>query len=120
MHYRAFGHICSSTVSRWNSRTSARSKVGTILPFGISQTVCFRKHCFSDNLTWRDMQHLIAHTSEHEALAENKGWQINAAGLWFNHRFGFGLLNAEALVTAALTWKAVPAKSICYINATFE
>ncbi|VVC92039.1 unnamed protein product [Leptidea sinapis] len=35
------------------------------------------------------------------------------AGLLFDLRFGFGLLNAEALVVAALNWTTVPKKHIC-------
>ncbi|XP_069360440.1 neuroendocrine convertase 1-like [Maniola hyperantus] len=71
------------------------------------------------NLTWRDVQHLIVWTSEYTPLSENPGWQINGAGLRFDIRFGFGLLNAGALVTNALNWTTVPAKQICRINASF-
>ncbi|VVD01658.1 unnamed protein product [Leptidea sinapis] len=38
---------------------------------------------------------------------------MNGAGLLFDLRFGFGLLNAEALVVAALNWTTVPRKHIC-------
>jgi proprotein convertase subtilisin/kexin type 1 len=31
-------------------------------------------------LTWRDMQHLIAWTSEYAPLANNHGWTTNGAG----------------------------------------
>ena len=47
------------------------------------------------------MQHLIIHTSVKGNLEQNPGWFSNAAGLVYNHRFGFGLLNAESLVEAA-------------------
>ncbi|XP_050679377.1 neuroendocrine convertase 1-like isoform X2 [Leptidea sinapis] len=65
------------------------------------------------NLTWRDVQHLIVWTSEYTQLSANPGWQMNGAGLLFDLRFGFGLLNAEALVVAALNWTTVPKKHIC-------
>ncbi|XP_053557480.1 neuroendocrine convertase 1 [Bombina bombina] len=69
------------------------------------------------NLTWRDMQHLVVFTSEYDPLANNKGWKKNGAGLMVNSRFGFGLLNAKALVDLAdpKTWKEVPEKKECIV-----
>lgn len=34
----------------------------------------------------------------------NDGWQMNAAGYWFNIRFGFGLMNADSYVNMAANW----------------
>lgn len=70
------------------------------------------------NLTWRDMQHIVVWTSEYAPLANNPGWQTNSVGLKVNTRFGFGLMNAAALVEMAnpQTWKTVPEKSICTIR----
>ncbi|KAG9487990.1 hypothetical protein GDO78_007669 [Eleutherodactylus coqui] len=70
------------------------------------------------NLTWRDMQHLVAWTSEYDPLANNSGWKKNGAGLMVNSRFGFGLLNAKALVDLAdpQTWKSVPEKKVCIVK----
>ncbi|XP_033208644.1 neuroendocrine convertase 1-like [Belonocnema kinseyi] len=71
-------------------------------------------------LTWRDIQHLIAWTSEYSPLRENPGWFKNSAGFWFNPRFGFGLMNANSLVFASYNWTTVPNKNICEIRATLE
>nr|KAF6355692.1 proprotein convertase subtilisin/kexin type 1 [Myotis myotis] len=70
------------------------------------------------NLTWRDMQHLVVWTSEYDPLANNPGWKKNGAGLMVNSRFGFGLLNAKALVDLAdpRTWNSVPEKKECVIK----
>ncbi|KAK4883552.1 hypothetical protein RN001_006871 [Aquatica leii] len=68
------------------------------------------------NLTWRDVQHLIVWSSEVAPIADNPGWQKNAAGLWFNTRFGFGLMNAFGLVTAATNWTTVPTRSTCVVE----
>ncbi|CAH1797743.1 unnamed protein product [Owenia fusiformis] len=70
------------------------------------------------DLTWRDMQHLVAHTSQCYPLKDNPGWKKNGAGLWVNTRFGFGLLDALNMVEAAnpATWKNVPAKHICEVT----
>ncbi|XP_075267339.1 neuroendocrine convertase 1 [Opisthocomus hoazin] len=70
------------------------------------------------NLTWRDMQHLVVWTSEYDPLAGNPGWKKNGAGLMVNSRFGFGLLNANALVDLAdpKRWKGVPEKRECIVK----
>ncbi|XP_032794407.2 neuroendocrine convertase 1 isoform X1 [Daphnia magna] len=65
------------------------------------------------NLTWRDVQHLVAWTSEYKPLEDNIEWQENAAGIRFNSRFGFGMMNAAKYVLAAMNWTSVPGKSIC-------
>ncbi|XP_025986584.1 neuroendocrine convertase 1 [Solenopsis invicta] len=70
----------------------------------------------NNNLTWRDIQHLVAWSSEYSPLSENPGWFKNAAGFWFNSRFGFGLMNAYALVTASYNWTTVPEKTICKVD----
>ncbi|XP_066261732.1 neuroendocrine convertase 1-like isoform X1 [Euwallacea similis] len=78
------------------------------------------------SLTWRDVQHLIVWTSELAPVADNPGWQKNAAGLWFSTKFGFGLMNAYGLVSTASNWTTVPEDKKCEIlfnnanNATFS
>lgn len=70
----------------------------------------------SGELTWRDVQHLVAWTSEPSPLSDNPGWSMNAAGYWVNKRFGFGLLNAAGLAYAAdpTKYKTVPDKVVCH------
>ena len=67
----------------------------------------------SNNLTWRDVQYLIVHTSNHEGLTRyhnlsSPAWTQNGAGLWVSHSFGFGAIDAEAMVTRARHWINVP------------
>ncbi|KAK0180404.1 hypothetical protein PV327_006048 [Microctonus hyperodae] len=50
-------------------------------------------------------------------VKKNPGWQKNSAGFWFNPRFGFGLMNAHSLVTAAYNWSRVPNKIECTVKA---
>ncbi|KAG7481259.1 hypothetical protein MATL_G00064660 [Megalops atlanticus] len=74
-------------------------------------------------LTWRDLQHLVVWTSEFDPLANNPGWKKNGAGLMVNSRFGFGLLNAKALVDLAdpKVWKHIPEKKQCVVrDSTFQ
>lgn len=73
---------------------------------------------FSPELTWRDLQHIVVWTSEFDPLANNPGWKRNGAGLMVNSRFGFGLLNAKALVDLAdpAVWKHAPEKKQCIVR----
>ena len=70
----------------------------------------------SPKLTWRDMQHLTVLTSKRNSLFDAKGrfhWTMNGVGLEFNHLFGFGVLDAGAMVALAKQWKTVPARYHC-------
>merc|ERR1712123_447760 len=67
-------------------------------------------------LTWRDMQHLTVLTSKRNSLFDSKNrffWNMNGVGLEFNHLFGFGVLDAGAMVALAQQWKTVPARFHC-------
>ncbi|XP_013774265.1 neuroendocrine convertase 2 [Limulus polyphemus] len=68
------------------------------------------------NLSWRDIQHLSVLTSKRNSLYDSKGrfnWIMNGVGLEFNHLFGFGVLDAGAMVALARLWKTVPARYHC-------
>lgn len=68
------------------------------------------------NLTWRDIQHLTVLTSKRNSLYDAKrrfGWQMNGVGLEFNHLFGFGILDAGAMVALAKDWVTVPPRYHC-------
>ncbi|KAF7991746.1 hypothetical protein HCN44_010547 [Aphidius gifuensis] len=67
-------------------------------------------------LTWRDVQHLIVQTAEYSPLRNNPGWIKNSAGFFFNSRFGFGLMNAHALVLAANNWTRIQNKIVCHVK----
>ena len=69
----------------------------------------------SSNLNWRDMQHLVAWTSQYNSLQANPGWKTNGAGFKVNSRFGFGLLDAASLIKSAVKWATVPVKRICEV-----
>ena len=62
------------------------------------------------------MQHLTVLTSKRNSLFDSKGrfhWTMNGVGLEFNHLFGFGVLDAGAMVALAKQWKSVPARYHC-------
>lgn len=64
-------------------------------------------------LTWRDMQHIVVKTSRYEPLRHESGWVQNAVGRYVSHKFGYGLMDAEAMVKTALRWKTTPPQVIC-------
>ena len=69
---------------------------------------CLTAYC-SPTLTWRDVQYLLVYTSNPRPLMENKGkWYKNGAGLWVSNQFGFGAVDAEAIVRRARRWINVP------------
>lgn len=57
-------------------------------------------------LTWRDVQHLAINTAI-PILMSDSDWQKTATGRWYNHKFGFGNMDAQKIVEAAKTWKLV-------------
>ncbi|XP_036399293.1 proprotein convertase subtilisin/kexin type 6 [Megalops cyprinoides] len=63
-------------------------------------------------ITWRDVQHLLVKTSRPAHLKAND-WKTNAAGHRVSHLYGFGLVDAEAMVTEAKKWRSVPPQHTC-------
>ncbi|QDS67904.1 hypothetical protein FKW77_008348 [Venturia effusa] len=59
-------------------------------------------------LTWRDVQWITLMTAVPFYVDEPEvDWQVTATGKKFSHQFGYGKLDAYALVEAAKTWKLV-------------
>lgn len=58
-------------------------------------------------LTWRDVQILIAKTSR-VIEARDLSWSTNSRGFRHSERFGFGLVQARTLVETARQWQRVP------------
>lgn len=55
------------------------------------------------NLTWRDVRRILA--SEARRIdPTDSDWITNGAGHWINHKYGFGVVDASAAVSAAETW----------------
>uniref|UniRef100_A0A1A8MQK9 Furin (Paired basic amino acid cleaving enzyme) a n=2 Tax=Nothobranchius pienaari TaxID=704102 RepID=A0A1A8MQK9_9TELE len=58
------------------------------------------------NLSWRDMQHLVVRTSRPAHLL-TIDWKTNGVGRKVSHSYGYGLLDASAIVSLASTWTNV-------------
>ena len=65
------------------------------------------------------MQHLVVLTSKRNQLHDNTRahpWQLNGAGLEFNHLFGYGVLDAGDIVDLAVNWQTVPERFHCEVT----
>uniref|UniRef100_A0A673AQB8 Furin-1-like n=1 Tax=Sphaeramia orbicularis TaxID=375764 RepID=A0A673AQB8_9TELE len=71
------------------------------------------------NLTWRDMQHLVVRTS-HPAHLLTNDWRNNGVGRKVSHSYGYGLLDAGAIVALAKTWTNVGPQRKCVISMVCE
>lgn len=126
-----YGELCASTIAcAYSGGPFTDQKINTIDLFN----TCTNEHTgtsaaaplaagivalmleANQNLTWRDIQHIIVFTSENGPLEHNPGWLQNSIGLRYNLRFGFGLMNADTAVDAAKRWINVPKKSICTVH----
>jgi hypothetical protein len=58
----------------------------------------------SPDLTWRDVQGIFATTSQFVADPSDVSATINEAGIWHSNYYGFGVVDADAAVSAAENW----------------
>ncbi|XP_052096867.1 furin-like protease kpc-1 isoform X2 [Mytilus californianus] len=66
------------------------------------------------NLTWRDIQHLVVLTSNRKNFIDTfSDWSTNGANQEFSQVLGFGLMNAETMVSVGSQWKSVPQQHTC-------
>ncbi|XP_052103674.1 neuroendocrine convertase 2-like [Mytilus californianus] len=66
------------------------------------------------DLTWRDIQHLIVFTSTRNGLNDTySDWSINGAKKEFSQLLGFGLIDADAMVSYGKIWETVPTQQTC-------
>lgn len=55
------------------------------------------------NLGWRDVQEILMRSARKND-ASDSDWIDNAAGFHFNHKYGAGMVDAEAAITLGETW----------------
>ena len=101
--------ICANGISY--HRTCTASKVSSLVVTPKNEWIqcLWSSLLFSPELTWRDVQYLIAYTSNRDKLVGGN-WFTNGGGLKVSPKFGFGAIDAEALVTRARRWINVPAQ----------
>jgi len=59
------------------------------------------------DLSWRDIQHLVVNSARKND-PDHFSWAPNGAGHLFSERYGFGAIDAGAMVAAAIDWDNVP------------
>nr|CAD7424203.1 unnamed protein product [Timema monikensis] len=64
-------------------------------------------------ITWRDMQYLVVLTSRAGPLEKEDGWALNGVKRKVSHKFGYGLMDAGAMVSLAEQWTNIPPQHIC-------
>ncbi|KAI8973037.1 peptidase S8/S53 domain-containing protein [Pilobolus umbonatus] len=66
-------------------------------------------------LTWRDLQHLCVQTAVPVTL-DDPDWKVLPSGRSYNHKFGYGKLDAYALVEAAKSHELVNKQTWMHID----
>jgi furin len=61
------------------------------------------------------MQHIVVQTS-HMGNLHARDWKTNGVGRNVSHSFGYGLLDADAMVEAAKDWLSVPPQKVCEVE----
>ncbi|XP_074605697.1 proprotein convertase subtilisin/kexin type 4-like [Brevipalpus obovatus] len=90
-----------------------KSHTGTSASAPIAAAICALALEANPTLTWRDMQYIVVMTSRYEPLKLESGWSTNGVGRNFSHKFGYGLMDAEAMVDIAQRWQPLPRQRIC-------
>lgn len=71
------------------------------------------------NLGWRDVRLILAQSARKND-ATDAGWTVYSATVapyHFNHKYGFGVADAQAAVTLALNWPLVTVPQLSYATA---
>ncbi|CAL4188472.1 unnamed protein product [Meganyctiphanes norvegica] len=87
---------------------------GTSASAPIASAICALALQANRALTWRDMQHIVQQTARADGL-DDSNWRINGVGRKYSHYFGFGLMDAYAMVRLAKTWTTVSEQKKCEI-----
>ena len=71
---------------------------------------------YSKSLTWRDVQYIIVYSSNPN-IPRDSDAITNGAGLKVGSKYGFGVMDAAALINRARYWVNVPERLSCNIPA---
>lgn len=93
------GDALGDYTSRFGGTSAATPLVGGIVALMLAE---------NPSLTWRDVQHILAHSAVRINPADSE-WTTGSFA--HNERFGFGLADGQAAVNLAATWSPVPAES---------
>ncbi|XP_022901691.1 furin-like protease 1 isoform X2 [Onthophagus taurus] len=131
-HVPWYSEACSSTLASTYSsgavgekqvvttdlhHSCTSSHTGTSASAPLAAGICALALEANPKLTWRDMQHIVVRTARPQNLIA-RDWQTNGVGRNVSHSFGYGLMDAYAMVQLARTWETVPEQHKCEITAS--
>ncbi|CAN8004965.1 unnamed protein product, partial [Ixodes hexagonus] len=126
-----YSEACSSTLATTYSSgsTGERQIITTDLHHGCTSThtgtsasaplaagICALALEANRKLTWRDMQHIVVRTAK-PANLHASDWLKNGVNRNVSHSFGYGLMDADAMVTLAKRWTTAPPQKMCMVRA---
>nr|CAD7567683.1 unnamed protein product [Timema californicum] len=126
-----YSEACSSTLATTYSSGSPGEKqvvttdlhhsctsghTGTSASAPLAAGICALALEANKGLTWRDMQHIVVRTAK-PANLRSPDWTVNGVGRNVSHSFGYGLMDASAMVKLARIWKTVPEQHKCEVSA---
>ncbi|XP_028982510.1 furin-like protease 1 [Diachasma alloeum] len=92
------------------------SHTGTSASAPLAAGICALALEANKELTWRDMQHIVVRTAK-PANLKAPDWVTNGVGRNVSHSFGYGLMDATAMVRLAKKWRTVPEQHHCEVSA---
>ncbi|CAK9811856.1 Furin-like protease 1, isoform 1-CRR [Anthophora quadrimaculata] len=126
-----YSEACSSTLATTYSSGSSGEKqvvttdlhhlctsshTGTSASAPLAAGICALALEANKELTWRDMQHIVVRTAK-PANLKAPDWVTNGVGRNVSHSFGYGLMDATAMVRLARRWRTVPEQHKCEVSA---
>jgi len=103
--------VCAADVPRGCTRDHTGTSASAPMAAGIVALMLQA----NPQLTWRDVQHIVARSSNPAPLLSNQGWMTNGAGFKVSSKFGFGVMDAGRATQLAERWKTVPGQKACKV-----
>ncbi|KAL7062130.1 hypothetical protein AAHC03_01894 [Spirometra sp. Aus1] len=97
------------------NHTCTDSHSGTSASAPLAAGICALTLSANPRLTWRDLQYIVIYSARPDGLYPND-WRVNGVGRRVSHAFGYGLMDAAAMVDLALNWTTVPPQRICEVS----
>ena len=91
------GYTSSDYTSNFGGTSSATPLVSGVIALMMEA---------NSNLTWRDVQQILVESARKNDPNDD-GWNTNGAGLEFNHKYGFGVVDAGHAVDLASNWQTL-------------
>ena len=99
-------HINEKHSTDWPSPSCSQYHGGTSAAAAIASGIYALVMSIRPDLTWRDFQHLTVEAAI-PIQTSDKDWTKVANGRMFNHKYGFGKLDATRLIDVATNWTLV-------------